>query len=510
MTTLHRKPAKFNSFRRRRVCLLLEGSYPYVAGEASAWVHQLITSMPDIDFDLHFLADQKKHHQTFQFELPRNVLSLSETYLLDPLDPSQQTPGSGSKDEKAALLRMVSRFLEAEDTDSRTEALCAASTVLRRTPDLVTLADLLKDPNAWKLITEAYRNHAPDAPFFRFHAAARDLATTLWSVIRTVSQLPPADTYHAVAHGYASLMGAIAARLHGSAFLLSEHGVFLEKSIEDLRNSSELAEAAMTYPLQGSPGHFPSLWTGFFDLLSQVALDNTSAVSPLLGTRPTPQPETTAAGRTSAPLTNRKAIPPSHSGPLTVGFRGQISPGSDIKTLLHAASLTLKAHPEVEFLFAGPLDADPDYHAECCALIRQLGISDKVSFADRMRPAEFLAQADIVTSTSERLPFAILEASAAGRPVVATDTVGNRELLENPLTANPSTGSSGVLTPAADPSAMATALCELIGNHELRMNLGQNGIQRASSMQNSAEVTARYRALYVSLAPGFVHQILSA
>jgi hypothetical protein len=65
------------------VCLLLEGSYPYVPGGVSSWVDQIVRGMPDLSFSLFYLGNQKALKGTPHYKLPENVTSLSEVYLYD-------------------------------------------------------------------------------------------------------------------------------------------------------------------------------------------------------------------------------------------------------------------------------------------------------------------------------------------------------------------------------------------------------------------------------------------
>ena len=63
------------------VGLLLEGTYPYVSGGVSSWVHQIITGFPDLTFALCFLGSRKQDYGDKKFQLPSNVVHLEEHYL---------------------------------------------------------------------------------------------------------------------------------------------------------------------------------------------------------------------------------------------------------------------------------------------------------------------------------------------------------------------------------------------------------------------------------------------
>ena len=67
---------------RPTVCLILEGSYPYITGGVSAWVHQLIRYLEDINFVLYTISPAKD--QPRRYELPANVVGHSDMVLSEP------------------------------------------------------------------------------------------------------------------------------------------------------------------------------------------------------------------------------------------------------------------------------------------------------------------------------------------------------------------------------------------------------------------------------------------
>jgi glycosyltransferase involved in cell wall biosynthesis len=107
-------------------------------------------------------------------------------------------------------------------------------------------------------------------------------------------------------------------------------------------------------------------------------------------------------------------------------------------------------------------------------LTESLGLSERVTFegARKSAAAAFLeAQIAILPSHEEGLPNAVLEAMAAGVPVVATSVGGLPELVVDDVT--------GFLVPARSPTALASAIEELAGNPAMRRRMGSAGRARA-------------------------------
>ncbi|HET8934879.1 MAG TPA: GT4 family glycosyltransferase PelF, partial [Polyangiales bacterium] len=65
------------------IALLLEGTYPYVRGGVSSWVHQIITGLPLVTFSLIFVGGRRTDYGEIRYELPKNVVHVETHYLED-------------------------------------------------------------------------------------------------------------------------------------------------------------------------------------------------------------------------------------------------------------------------------------------------------------------------------------------------------------------------------------------------------------------------------------------
>src|SRR5690606_24828257 len=104
-----------------------------------------------------------------------------------------------------------------------------------------------------------------------------------------------------------------------------------------------------------------------------------------------------------------------------------------------------------------------------------------------------LAASHIVCLPSYRegLPKALLEAAAAGRPIVTTDVPGCREVVRD--------GENGVLVPPRDAPALAAALRPLLTDRPLRAEMGRRGRERAEREWGSDVVLRQMLALYADV-----------
>ena len=108
---------------------------------------------------------------------------------------------------------------------------------------------------------------------------------------------------------------------------------------------------------------------------------------------------------------------------------------------------------------------------------------------------QVMAESHIVCLPSqygEGVPKVLLEAAAAGRPVVATDTPGCREVIDD--------GAEGLLVPPGDSAALAEALRKLLESPDQRRAKGAAGRQRAARELGIDQVVARTVQVYIDLA----------
>lgn len=162
------------------------------------------------------------------------------------------------------------------------------------------------------------------------------------------------------------------------------------------------------------------------------------------------------------------------------------------RILLESAPRILAAEPETHFVFVGEGPLRPALDVQACAG----GFADHVHLLGfRSDVPQLLPGADlfVLPSLYEGLPNAVLEAMAAGLPVVATAVDGTPEAVLN--------GVTGALVEPGDSEALAEAILGLLADPELRQRFGRAGRERVESTFDLARQVRRFEELYESLAP---------
>lgn len=168
------------------------------------------------------------------------------------------------------------------------------------------------------------------------------------------------------------------------------------------------------------------------------------------------------------------------------GALGRLVPVKDHATLLSAVS----AVPGLHLAVLG----DGELRATLEGLARELGIGDRTHFTGWWEDVpSALADLDVVvlSSRNEGTPVALIEALAAGRPVVATDVGGVRYVVQD--------GETGWLCRAGDATGLAELLQRAIAEPEVAMRLALEGRKRVAERFGYQRMLADHRSLYQEL-----------
>ncbi len=174
-----------------------------------------------------------------------------------------------------------------------------------------------------------------------------------------------------------------------------------------------------------------------------------------------------------------------------VGAAGRLSPEKGFEQLIAAAAVVVRQRPEVGFVVfgEGPLRAD------LTAQIATRSLQDRFVLAGfRNNLEQYLPNLDLaaLSSYTEGLPVALLEAFAARVPAVATAVGGVPEVVTD--------GVSGRLVPAGDAAALAAGILDVLHDDQRRREMGERGRRHVEEHFTFAAQSTQWQRLFQQLA----------
>lgn len=241
-----------------RICLVLEGSYPYVHGGVSTWMHQYITEMKEHEFIIWVIGANEEQKGKFVYEFPENVVEVHEVFL-DSLDGFETTDTSLEEltgEEYEALKQLV---------------FCA-------NPDWSLIFDMLQDGKIqrdnflaseefFSMIQELCEEKYASQPMSDVFHTIRSMLFPLLNLLS--SSIPSADAYHAISTGYGGILATLASTRTRKPLLLTEHGIYTREREEEIIRADWI---------------LPSMrkqWIDFFYMLSDAIYSKADCITSL-------------------------------------------------------------------------------------------------------------------------------------------------------------------------------------------------------------------------------------
>jgi glycosyltransferase involved in cell wall biosynthesis len=504
------------------VMLLLEGTYPYVSGGVSSWVHQIVSGFSHLRFHLVFLGSREEDYGKPRYQLPDNVVGLTHHYLFSDavLPRARELRGDAQTAELVERLHTLIR--EGKDRASRAEVLRAS---LEAMQDKLDLHYFLHSHQSWAYLTEQYQLRCTDPSFVDYFWTVRTMHTPIWTLATLARTLPAARVYHTVSTGYAGYLGAVLARLHDKPLILSEHGIYTKERRIDLFSASWISDnTPILERTAGDAGYFRQLWIRLFESLGRMCYDAADPVIALYEANRLRQIADGADPITTCCIANGINVPPfaatraqrPQEPPRVMCLIGRVVPIKDVKTFIRAVRVASNRLPGLEGWIAGPEDEHPEYARECRELAASLQLSDTLKFLGFQKLTELMPRIGLVvlSSISEALPLVLLEGYAAGVPAVTTDVGSCRQLIYGLGEEDEALGASGAVVGIADAQALGEACAELLGNTERWHAASAAAIARVERYYTQPIMFDKYRAVYddalqrsAARAAGFADQV---
>jgi len=483
------------------VMLFGEGTYPYIRGGVSSWIHQLVNGMPDLKFGIVFLGSQPSDYGDIRYELPDNVIHLEVHYLFDE---KQNLKKKRQKDSDAfGGIHELYNWFKSEE-GGMPESIRSIDFFTNK----ITHEHFLFSKQSWDFITEKYLQNAPDLPFIDYFWTVKNIHMPVWILANIVKTMPKCKILHSPSTGYAGFMGALGSYHTGKPYILTEHGIYTRERKIDMLTAEWISFKKPTLLKQLEEfNYIKQMWVNFFDRIGRFSYERANPILSLFSGAREIQVRFGADRNKTLVVPNGVDVDGlgvaygqrGEGVPLVITLIGRVVSIKDIKTFIRAMRITVNEIPNVEAWVVGPLDEDPEYANECKKMVETLGLENNFFFKGFQNIKDILPQTGLLTLTSisEGMPLTILEGFAAGIPCVATDVGSCRDLIYGGLgEEDEALGAAGEVTTIANPSALAKSYIRFLSDENLWKQAQKTALDRVQRYYRQDQFLETYRKIY--------------
>ncbi|MEJ5172891.1 MAG: GT4 family glycosyltransferase PelF [Hydrogenothermaceae bacterium] len=491
------------------VLLIAEGTYPYIRGGVSTWIHDLITGIEELNFGVVFLGSRREDYTEIKYKFPDNLVYLLVTYLFD--ETEKPKPREIEGDEKVFdYIDQLHKWFKSEELPELPNELKK----LDFYTEFVKYSDFLYSKRSWDFIANMYVNYAPEESFVDYFWTIRNIHAPIWIIANVAKNVKEFDIVHSPSTGYAGFLASLLKNHHDKPFILTEHGIYTKERKIDLLNADWLRDKRLFFQKDiGEIDHIRNMWIRFFFGIGKFIYNSADKIISLFNDAREVQLSYGADPSKCIVIPNGVDIDGllplvekrGEQYPKVVGLLGRVVPIKDIKTFIKAMKITVDKVPEAQGWIIGPTDEDPEYYEECRNLVEALELEDKVLFLGFQNIKEILPKIGLLTLTSisEGMPLVVLEGFAAGLPCVATDVGSCRQLIYGGLNEDDiKIGKAGEVVPIANPQKLAENYIKLLTDENLWKEYQKNGLERVKKFYTKKMFLDNYRQIYREVRDG--------
>jgi len=465
-----------------KVCLIIEGAYPYIVGGVSSWTQHMIKSLPEIDFVI--LSIMSGEVGEFKYDLPENVVDVKTVYL-DGYVAFQKKQFVSEPVLNKKNKKVISDFLQFDLSVDLMEV----QNIYDSKRTLKDTANFTRSRFFYKEMISHYKRKYSTLNFNQYMWSAKGMYSPFLEMMSI--EIPSADIYHSLSAGYAGLLASLAKIRYNKPFILSEHGIYTRERQEEIIKATWVDKV------------FKIVWIEFFNFISLMGYKYADVITSLFGDAKKLQAAYGADSKKCVVISNGVDTSKftvnrdEHEG-FNVGFITRVVPIKDVLTAIRAFYLVNQKLSNVKFLVMGPTDEDDEYFEQCLELTAALGLEDVVEYLGVVNIKDYMSTLDVVmlSSVSEGQPLVLLEAMASGIPCISSDVGSCGEVLGMHLEKK---DRCGMIFEPTKYSELADLIIQLERDEELRLLLGDNGAKRSSEVYDYKDMIKKYSKLYKKL-----------
>lgn len=442
-----------------KICIICEGSYPYVVGGVSSWIQELIKSNEEHEFSIACIIPNKDFAK-IKYDIPKNVVEIKNILLNENYEVSSFKILK-NKYEFKKYKKDIKEILDFTNTNSKKviEAIEKIANKKYGNP-----LEIVINKSFWDILLEYYKEKYSEVGFNIFYWTYRGIFLNLISLAQ--ENLPEADIYHPVATGYSGYLATMGKLKNNSKIVLTEHGIYPREREEEVIGASWIEK------------EFKKIWIDFFYFLSRLTYENADKIVTLFEYNKSLQIENGANPKKCFVIPNGvdidiySQIKREKRDGFNIGSVLRVVPIKDIKMMIKGFKIALSKIRNTKMYLIGPVEEDEEYYRECVELVKNLELTEYVIFTGRVDVKEYYKFLDllVLTSISEGQPLSILEGLAVGIPFIATDVGNCREIIEGKKE-----GKAGVIVPPTSYVDFGECIVNLYQHQEKLKIMGENG-----------------------------------
>lgn len=482
------------------VCLVLEGTYPYIVGGVSNWAHDLINTQSHLTFSLVCILPPNFNGKA-KYALPKNVVEVSHIVL-------QQLPKGTSrlpKPIKTKLFQSIELPLLHLQYAANLKILKQLLDALNAPAKPLGSNILLNSEDAWHMLLRMYRSSMGEGSFLNFYWSCRGLLAGMYSIL--LAKIPEAKVYHTLCTGYAGLFTARAHQETNRPCIVTEHGIYTNERRIEIAAAEWLSDSKAMNLNIIRPNYERELkdyWIDTFSGYSKLCYDSCSEIFTLyegnkdLQVTDGADPCKIRIVSNGIDFERFSSITKVEKKHPTIALIGRVVPIKDIKTFIRAVAILKEQIPDLRAYVIGSIDEDEEYYAECVEVVQKYYLADTLTFTGKMQVENGLKEIDVLvlTSISEAQPLVVLEGGAAGIPCVTTDVGSCSELVFGRSDENPKLGQAGEICPLSNPQAIAAGVYRLLSDKSFYQECSRTIKKRVEAYYLEKDQAASYKQIY--------------
>ncbi len=484
------------------IMLICEGTYPYIRGGVSSWIHQLIVGLPHYKFGIVFIGSNSNDYGDVLYELPSNLIHLETHYLFEY---KKFLPKKRKGDKKA--FKALKSFYKQINSDKikMPKELKSIDFFTKK----ITKEDFLYSKESWNFMKEKYKKRAYDVPFIDYFWTLRNIHAPIWKIANIVKNMPKAKVFHSPSTGYAGLLSLLAANEYNKPYILTEHGIYIRERKIDLLSAKWISyhTPELLKDSTEEMNYVKKMWVNFFEKIGALTYNRADIIISLFKGAREIQIEYGAKESKCIVIPNGVDMPRlnalvdkrSKSIPKVVTLIGRVVSIKDIKTFIRSIAIAKKHISNIEGWIVGDMSEEREYANECVEMVNAFDLENNIKFLGFQKIDDILPKSGLLTLTSisEGMPLVVLEGFAAGLPCVSTDVGSCKELIFGALDKEDiKIGAAGDVTPIANAQVLAEKYVKYLEDEKLWYSAQKSALKRVEKYYRDDQFLKSYDKLY--------------